>query len=554
MLIEIVKFIGKETEGSKFSILIMSLTSGISRGLLLAIINATAASAITYHINHSHIAYFILFFLLYICSSYYVKVNSSSQIESARQRLTLRLCDKLLLAELHLIESFGQNDLFQKIRTDLNTVCNVATNVLSSGQASILLFFCLLYITWLLPVALFFTLLTIIAAVSIYLYQNRKIVDSVRETRKTSVEVSKRVNDLLRGFKELKVSRNKRTDFNRHVTEISNRYKTLNIKVSSLQAVTFITTQVFIFSLIAVVIFILPGRFMIDNTITFQFFASILFLIGPLETLISSFQNITKANVALENIYQLENILDQSISELKDNNQDAVNFRLQNIELNDVCFRYKLTHTDDIFEIGPINLNIVKGEILFIVGGNGTGKTTFLKILAGLYVPSSGSIRINGQQLTLENYQRYREMFTTIFDDFHLFERLYGIPSNNLMNISTILKNMKLDKKTHFENDHFTSINLSRGQKKRLAYTVSCLEDKQIIIFDEFATDQDPEFRKYFYHTILPQLKAYGKTVVAVTHDDTYFDVCDQLIKMDYGMIVDYTNSHSDLKLSGNKN
>ncbi len=540
MSIEIVKFIAKETEGSKSSILIMSLTSGISRGLLLAIINATAANAILNHFDYSQITNFILFFMLYIGSSYFVKVNSSSLIEKARQRLTLRLCDKLLRTELHLIESFGQNDLFQKIRTDINTVCNVATSVLSSGQASILLFFCLLYIAWLLPVALFFTLLAIIAGVSIYLIQNKKIIESVRETRTTSIEVSKRIHDLIKGFKELKVSRYKRADFNSHITEVSNRYKNLNIKVSSLQAVSFITTQIFIFSLIAIVIFIIPGKFSVDNTITFQFFASILFLIGPLETLISSFQNITKANVALENIYQLEDILDHSISELEKDNPDTNSFKLHKIELIDIHFRYQLTHTDDVFEIGPINLNVESGEILFIVGSNGTGKTTLLKILAGLYIPSSGCIKINGQQLTLENYQPYREMFTTIFGNFHLFQRLYGIPENNLKNIKTILQNLELDKKTHFENGSFTSIDLSRGQKKRLAYTVSYLEDRQIFIFDEFATDQDPVFKKYFYHTILPELKAKGKTIIVVTHDDNYFNACDRIIKMDYGKIVDY--------------
>ena len=101
------------------------------------------------------------------------------------------------------------------------------------------------------------------------------------------------------------------------------------------------------------------------------------------------------------------------------------------------------------------------------------------------------------------------------------------------------MSDLKLDNKTSIKDGSFNSSNLSRGQKKRFAYMISYLDNRQIYVFDEFAADQDPGFKKYFYYTILPSLKAEGKTVIAVTHDDNYFDACDRLIKMDYGKIIE---------------
>ena len=97
---------------------------------------------------------------------------------------------------------------------------------------------------------------------------------------------------------------------------------------------------------------------------------------------------------------------------------------------------------------------------------------------------------------------------------------------------------LKLTGKTSIKDGCFTSTSLSRGQTKRLAYLVSCFDNREICVFDEFAADQDPSFKKFFYYNILPDLKEQGKTVVAVTHDDNYFDACDRLIKMDDGRIV----------------
>lgn len=534
---EIVKFIYKEAEGSKIALFGMSMTSGMTRGMLLATINASAANTFSQDSGQLYIVHFILFLCLYVASSYYVKVNSSALIEKARQDLTNRLCNKLLLTELNFIENYGRSELFQKLRLDVNMVCNVATSILNSTQSAVLLFFCLVYIAWLVPIALFFTLIGIFLGIAIYLLQNRKILETVRQARTAAVEFGEQLRDLVDGFKELKVNYSKRSDFNDNLLMVTEKYKKLNMKVATLETISFLTTQIFIFLLIAIVVFLLPVFITIDQTIIFQFFASILFLIGPLESLISSYQNISKASISLENIYGLENDINKALSELTDGSYINESITFDDIKLENISFRYKINNNDK-FIIGPINITIKCGELLFIAGGNGTGKTTLLKIITGLYLPSEGKIKINGKKLTLDNYQSYREMFSTIFTDFHVFNKLYGVSNLNQNKLSAMMRDLKLDDKTSIEDGSFNSSNLSRGQKKRFAYIISYLDNRQIYVFDEFAADQDPGFKKYFYYTILPALKAEGKTVIAVTHDDNYFDACDRLIKMDYGKII----------------
>ena len=138
-------------------------------------------------------------------------------------------------------------------------------------------------------------------------------------------------------------------------------------------------------------------------------------------------------------------------------------------------------------------------------------------------------------------YRAYRELFAAIYSDYHLFDRLYGLPNIDDSRVISLLQLMQLEKKTRWRDGRFENQELSTGQKKRLALVISLLEDKQIYVFDEWAADQDPSFRQFFYETLLPDLKARGKTLIVATHDDRYFSVGDRVIKMELGRIVSDT-------------
>jgi putative ATP-binding cassette transporter len=208
--------------------------------------------------------------------------------------------------------------------------------------------------------------------------------------------------------------------------------------------------------------------------------------------------------------------------------------------MQDVHFSYAVREgVTGTFSVGPLRLRIERGELLFLVGGNGSGKSTVLKLLTGLYYPHDGRLTVDGQPVDRKTVHDYRELFSAVFGDFHLFDRLYGMEDVPEARVQAILDELELTAKTRFRDGRFTNLNLSTGQRKRLALAVTMLENKEVLVFDEWAADQDPHFRDYFYNVVLKRLQEQGKTIVAVTHDDRYWPVADRVVKMEYGAIVD---------------
>ena len=183
-----------------------------------------------------------------------------------------------------------------------------------------------------------------------------------------------------------------------------------------------------------------------------------------------------------------------------------------------------------------VNLTFKAGELIFIVGGNGSGKSTLAKLITGLYIPESGRLCLDDTAIIDTNREWYRQHFSTIFSDFYLFDRLVS-PTNSPLEAQTYLKTLELEKKVSMSNGQLSTTKLSQGQRKRLALLGAYLEDRPIYLFDEWAADQDPVFRKIFYTQLLAELKQRGKTVLVISHDDHYFHLADRIIKLDYGRI-----------------
>jgi putative ATP-binding cassette transporter len=211
------------------------------------------------------------------------------------------------------------------------------------------------------------------------------------------------------------------------------------------------------------------------------------------------------------------------------------------IQMQGVNFSYVDQEGQELFRVGPLELTIRRGEILFVMGGNGSGKTTFLKLLMALYAPTAGRLLLDQQPIDDTTLESYQARFSAVFADFHLFRKLYGLFNVPRETVQNLLTQFELVQKTALAGDHFTNLQLSTGQRKRLALIVALLEDRPIYIFDEWAADQDPEFRQYFYEQLLPALAVRGKTIVAVTHDERYFHVAHRVVKMEFGRIVSIT-------------
>jgi len=192
---------------------------------------------------------------------------------------------------------------------------------------------------------------------------------------------------------------------------------------------------------------------------------------------------------------------------------------------------------------------MVPGEVIFITGGNGSGKSTLGKIITGLYLPDEGDITIDGMRKEGNDLGQY---ISAVYSDYYLFKKLYGIDHEKKQDvINNYLSILGIDDKVSIKNGELSTIKLSTGQKKRLALLISYLEDKPIYLFDEWAADQDPEFRKFFYLKLLPEMKERGKCIIAITHDDRYFKGADKVIKMESGRVVSSYANYCNTKFIG---
>jgi putative ATP-binding cassette transporter len=281
----------------------------------------------------------------------------------------------------------------------------------------------------------------------------------------------------------------------------------------------------------------LPTLKNVPSEVLTGYVLTILYLMGPLRQLMTALPAFGRAEIALQRIEDLGLSLSQRASE--GGSVAAITLPWRRLELRKVLFGYPQDGRDGDFILGPIDCVLRPGEILFVVGGNGSGKSTLAKLLVGLYSPQDGEIRLDEQRISDHNREWYRQHFSVIFSDFYLFEDLLGLESQNLdKSAREYLSLLQLGHKVQVQNGELSTTALSQGQRRRLALLTAYLEDRPIYVFDEWAADQDPQYKKVFYTQILPELKARGKGVIVITHDDRYFDLADRIFKLDYGKPV----------------
>jgi putative ATP-binding cassette transporter len=299
-----------------------------------------------------------------------------------------------------------------------------------------------------------------------------------------------------------------------------------------------------IFLFVAVLLYVAPAYVTIDLRTVTGFAIVGLYLAGPLDQLIGSLPRFRAADVAFAALRKIGLTLDASLAEanLLEPGTEPQGVRdapaVRAITLRSVTHSYYHEKGDRDFILGPIDLTIAAGELVLVAGGNGSGKTTLAKLLAGLYVPASGELVLNDEPVTAANRERYRQCFSAVFSDFHLFDKLVGGAGGVLDDRARMyLQKLHLDHKVTVKDGRLSTTALSTGQRKRLALLAAYLEDRQIYLFDEWASDQDPEFKDVFYHVLLPELKQRGKTVIAITHDDRYFGIADRLLRLRDGQL-----------------
>ncbi|HWI56432.1 MAG TPA: cyclic peptide export ABC transporter, partial [Bacillota bacterium] len=354
---------------------------------------------------------------------------------------------------------------------------------------------------------------------------------------------------LTEGIKELKLHRNRRgAFFNQHIQTTTEVYQQHNVAAETGFAAAQNWSHLLYFALIGLILFLVPtlGSFS-QQTLT-GYVITTLYLMGPLAGVMSSFSLFGRANVALQKVEELGISLAEHSTESCAVESAPAELSFEKLELLAVTHSYHREQDDSHFVLGPINLSFRPGELVFLVGGNGSGKSTLAKIIAGLYPPETGEIRLDGQRVNDQNRDDYRQIFSAIFADFYLFDNFLGLTSPNLdAQAQEYLEQLHLNHKVKVKNGILSTTSVSQGQRKRLALLTAYLEDRPFYLFDEWASDQDPHFKSVFYTQLLPELKARGKTVLVITHDDRYFYMADRVVKLDYGKLAETTEPDSPI-------
>ena len=534
------QLVRREMQGSPNRLAIMGALGGISSASILAAINAGAQAADTGKPSLWAATLFIVALFLFVKTQNYILLSATAEIEAIIHKLRTRLMDKVRHSELLPLEGIGRAEIVAAITKETAALTQASNSLAFMGQGAVLILFIAVYVAFLSPLALVLGILVVSVAGAVFHSKSRHIAAATREAAEWENRLYNRLMDLLDGFKEVRLNRGRSADLYRDVVEVSRT--AANIKIRT-QAETFrriFLLQSSLYAMLGAIVFVVPvlsttlGGASIAKTVT-----ALVFILGTCFGLVNTIPILTTANAAADNIERLEARLSATIS-------DATSVlepprRFERIEMRGVVFSYVERSTEKVFTVGPVDFGLRSGELVFITGGNGSGKSTFLKLLASLYKPDAGEISFDGVLVTDNTREAYRQLISAIFVDYHLFQRLYGIPDPDPFEVDRLLAQFRLLDKTQLAEGEFNTVDLSTGQRKRLALIVTLLEKRPILLLDEWAADQDPDFRRKFYFDLLPELHRAGVTVVVVSHDDRYLDEMDlpaRRLRMDEGRFV----------------
>ncbi len=534
----LLQFFARDSSVGLKSLAGIAALAGLSNAAILTILNTAAEHTRQGETAYWYLALFATALALYNVTQRHAMRTSTVEVERLIDTHRRRISEMIRRCDLATVERLGRARIYAAVTSEAMVISQNAGLLVMASQAVVLIVFTLIYLATLTVAGLVLTL--VIAGVAVYMYVRR-----AAQTERDYLEASRherllfdRLTDLLDGFKEVQLNRARSADLGADIAASSGSVTQLKAHADGHFASAFVFTQSSFYLLAAAMVFLLPGFNQAYPEVLLKTTTVVLFLIGPISTVVGSANAFAATNQACRNIDRLEDELSLRSACAPTGAAPSDLQEFQRIDLRGMQFHYLDPSGQPVFRVGPLDLSIAPGELIFISGGNGSGKSSLLKVLTALYRPAVGTISFDGVVVDDANIAAYQSLFSVVFSDFHLFQRLYGLRGAAPERLAALIEQMGLTKKTRLIDGGFDTIDLSTGQKRRLALVVSLLEERPICIFDEIAADQDPEFRQRYYEEILPQLKRAGKTVIAVTRDERYFDRCDRRLVMEAGRIV----------------
>lgn len=477
---------------------------------------------------------------------------SSMTLLEATQLVVLEmrvaLSRKIVATSTRKLQELGKPALLNILTADVATFAMAFALLPAALSHATIVVATLAYLCWL-SWQVFVSFAALLAAgLVLYTYAARSTQPFVVALREHMDALTTGFRGLIEGSRELQLNAARATSFiEGNITQAAVNHK--NTFTRSMKTYIWLGngSMVMMYSVIGFLVFVTPRLFPAQAGVLSAATVAILFMMRPVMEMTNIVPSLRQADVALKKIQMLDQGL-AKVSRLASPASSGTPFgHPVSLHLEAVCHRYPGPKEENQFMLGPLNLTIAAGDICYIVGGNGCGKSTLAMLLLGLFEPEGGRILLNGQEVTRDNVTHYRALFSAVFSDFHLFEELPGADQDGaLARARHYLNEFGMAHKVTIENGKFSTTNLSAGQRRRLALVSAYLEDRPIYLFDEWAADQDPVFKRVFYTQLLPELKRRGKTVLVITHDDAYFSLADRILKIENGKLVQFDTAATD--------
>lgn len=452
--------------------------------------------------------------------------------------LRMRLCRQILAASLRLLEGLGAPRLLASLTDDVPAVTETLTSFPLFCMHIAIVIGCLMYLGWLSLTLLLILLGFMVVGILTYQLPIKAAMVYFSRAREQVDSMFNHYRALTQGLKELKLHRRRRETFLNRLETTALSMQRQTIKGNTIYTAANSWGQITFFVVIGLMLFVVPNYTQVDTQVLTGYSLTILYMMTPLEVLLNMLPGISRANVAIQTVEGLGLSLATQSPDSEPKDDALPQAAWKKLELSGITHTYKSEGEESDFAIGPIDLDIQRGELIFLIGGNGSGKTTLAKVLIGLYAPEGGEIRLDGQAIVNDNRESYRQLFSVVFADFYLFENLIGLEGDGLAaRAQEYLAQLQLDHKVQVKEGALSTLDLSQGQRKRLALLTAYLEDRPVYVFDEWAADQDPVFKEIFYFQLIPELVAKGKTIVVISHDDRYYHLADRIIKLENGQL-----------------
>ncbi len=479
---------------------------------------------------------FIAVLLLFFISAIAANISLTNFGHKFIYELRYQSVKQILDTPNSVVNEIGKAKIIASLNNDIKTITFAFMSATGFIQSLVFIICASIYLCVIAPKIFIFLSIWIGATLFINTLFMKKIHLYFKHSRVQDDALQKHCDDIVEGHRELSLNRARASVCFDELNFTGDKKRQNMVKADIYHALSDNFTNIMLLGSVGLCVFLCVAFDWASLQTALSISLTILFLRGSFMSMVGSIPAALSAKVSLEKIVSL------NLNKFKEGFKfdDSLSDNWQNIKLKDINFNY----THGRFSLKDVNLEIKRSEITFIIGKNGSGKSTLINLLCGLMRPSSGEIYLDSTKIDERNLQSYQAKISAIFADFYLFSQTLshnGFASQS--EIDELLALLEIDKKVSVIDNKLSTTQLSTGQRKRLSLLIAILEHRSILILDEWAADQDPLFKRKFYKEILPFLQSKGISIIAVSHDDSYFDVATRIILVKDGFVRELDES-----------